>query len=89
VTVTVRSARRLPDGRVLIAFSDKHVMEWDSVEAMRADLEPTADDRAFARRLLLMLAARRANGNLTTFRNLLESKSLSFDLSANPPITYG
>lgn len=90
VTVSVRSARRdATTGRVYVVFSDKHVLEWESVAAMRADLEPTADDRAFARRLLLMLAAARAGGNLAAFRTLLENKALTFDLAANPPVTYG
>lgn len=90
VTVSVRSARRdATTGRVYVVFNDKHVLEWESVAAMRDDLEPTADDRAFARRLLLMLAAARAGGNIATFRSLLEGKALTLDLSATPPITYG
>jgi hypothetical protein len=86
-TVSCRSASRLPDGRAVIVWGDKLVQEWPSVVAMLAEIGGLDDDKEFVRKLFLALAAARSGGNLATFKNLIESKSLTFDLTKANPLT--
>jgi hypothetical protein len=86
-TIQVKSVTREPGGRILIAFTDKVVIEWPNVATMIQELGTLDDDGEFVRKLFVAWAARRSGGSAATFKTLLEGKALTIDFSKANPFT--
>lgn len=84
VTVTMRNVTLEPGGRVLFEFSDGSGFEYASLADVRGELSQLDSAMGNAQRLLIAWWLARDDG--ASNPNLVEGKTLTFDLGAANPI---